>query len=516
MRQALRQNVQKTTTARTRSVSSPVGGWNARDSLANMPENQASILDNWFPEASFVRSRGGSAQFADTQTALVIESLMSYTGLTTQKFFAASNNKIFNVTAGGTISSSDISGLTNNRWQYVNFGNVAGNWLNMCNGADTPRIYDGAAWANMSLTGSGLTITNLIQPMNHENRLWFVEKGKLWAWYLPVASISGTLTKFDLTGFASKGGYLMAIATWSRDSGSGPNDYIVFITSEGELIMYYGTDPNDATNWTLASIYRMGKPIGRRCFLRIGSELVLMTEDGFVPLSKLINFGRQTTGISISDNIKDAVNGAVLAYVNNYGWEAKFFPLANMGIFNIPVAEGSTQQQYVVNTQTGAWCRFKNLNGNCFEVFNEKLYFGGNDGKVYQAEIGTADGTSAIQTEALPAYSYFGAPGRQKRWTLARPVMRSTGLLTVAAKISVDYQYNPPAFISSASESAGSAWDVSPWDVSPWGDSFQVTKGWKATTGFGNAAALGIKTSTKYQNIEWLANDYIYEVGGPM
>lgn len=516
MRQALKQNVNKATTARTKSLSSPVGGWNARDSLAQMPPNDAVVLDNLFPEASFVRLRGGSDQFADTQTASVVESLMAYTGPTGQKLFAASNDKIFNVGAGGTIGSADLTGLANNRWQHINFGNVAGNWMAMVNGADTPQIYDGTNWADMSLSGSGLTITNLINVMSHENRLWFVEKDKPWVWYLDVTAISGTLHKFDLTGFLGEGGSIEAIATWSRDSGSGPNDYIVFISTEGELLLYYGTDPANASTWSLASIYRMGKPIGRRCFIRIGSELVLMTQNGFVPLSKLVNFGRQTTGIAISDKIKDAVSDAVSGYINNYGWEAKAFSPANFGIFNIPVAEGNTQYQFVVNTQTGAWCRFKGLNGNCWEVFGQNLYFGANDGTIWQAEIGTADGTSAIQTEALPAYSYFGAPGNQKRWTLARAVMRSTGLLTIAAKISVDFQYMPPSYISSASEAAGSAWDVSPWDTSPWGDSFLVTKKWKATTGKGNAAALGIKTSTKFQNIEWLSNDYIYEVGGPM
>lgn len=512
MRQPLRPNPQQRAVASTKSISSPVGGWNARDSLAAMPENDAVILDNWFPEASFVRNRGGSIEWANTQSSDLVESLMVYTGLTTQKFFAASAGDVYNVTGGGTIAAPDLTGKTNNRWQYTNFGNVAGNWLVMANGTDIPQIYDGTTWANWAVTGP--TSGNLIQPAAYENRLWAVEKGKLWAWYLPITNIAGALTKFDLTGFASLGGYLMAIASWSRDSGTGPDDYIVFITSEGELLIYKGVDPSSATDFTLSSVYRMGKPIGRRCFMKIGSELILMTKNGFVPLSKLINFGRQSTGIAISDKIKDAISAATSTYSDNFGWQAIAYPAKNMGLFNIPLAEGSEQQQYVVNTQTGAWCRFKGWNANCMEVFDDNLYYGGNDGKVYHAETGTADGDSAIDTEALQAYSYFDARGRQKRFTMIKPTMRSTGILTISARMSVDFVYKPPQLIYAAAETAGSAWDISPWDISPWADSFQVRKGWKTSTGEGNAGAIGVKTSTKYQSIEWLSTDFIFEKGG--
>lgn len=514
MRQPLRPNPSQRAVASTKSIPAPVGGWNARDSLAQMPESDAVILDNWFPEASFVRNRGGSQEFADTQSSDLVESLMAYTGLTTKKFFAASGGDIYNVSAGGTIAAPDLTARTNNRWQYTNFGNVAGNWLVMANGEDAPQIYNGTTWADWNVTGTGLTPANLIQPANYQNRLWAAEKGKLWAWYLPIAAISGTLIKFDLTGFASLGGYLMTIITWSRDSGTGPDDYIIFFTSEGELLVYKGVDPSSATDFALSSIYRTGKPIGRRCFLKIGSEVVLLTNNGFIPISKLVNFGRETTGIAISDKIKDAVSTVTTTYFNNFGWQAMAYPNKNMALFNIPIAEGLEQQQYVVNTQTGAWCRFIGLDANCLEVFDDDLFYGANDGKVYQMEVGTSDGDGTVDTEALQAYSYFSARGRQKRFTMVKPTMRSTGILTISAKISVDFIYNAPTLIYAAGETSGSAWDVSPWDVSPWADSFQIRKGWKVSVGQGNAAAVGVKTSTKYQSIEWLSTDFIVEIGG--
>ena len=47
------------TTARVASIPAPVGGWNARDSLANMAPTDAVVLENMFPNVSNVVLRGG-------------------------------------------------------------------------------------------------------------------------------------------------------------------------------------------------------------------------------------------------------------------------------------------------------------------------------------------------------------------------------------------------------------------------------------------------------------------------
>jgi hypothetical protein len=44
----------------TKVVPAPVGGLNARDALAAMPETDASVMVNFFPFADRVESRTGS------------------------------------------------------------------------------------------------------------------------------------------------------------------------------------------------------------------------------------------------------------------------------------------------------------------------------------------------------------------------------------------------------------------------------------------------------------------------
>ena len=51
-------------TARSASLPAPVGGWNARDALAEMAPTDAVTLVNWFPTPSQVVLRQGFAKWA--------------------------------------------------------------------------------------------------------------------------------------------------------------------------------------------------------------------------------------------------------------------------------------------------------------------------------------------------------------------------------------------------------------------------------------------------------------------
>ena len=65
--------------ANVASVPSPVGGWNARDSLANMAPTDAVQLENYFPGVSNVVLRGGYVKHA-TGFPDDVETLMTYSG----------------------------------------------------------------------------------------------------------------------------------------------------------------------------------------------------------------------------------------------------------------------------------------------------------------------------------------------------------------------------------------------------------------------------------------------------
>src|ERR1700740_3312882 len=72
------------------TIPPPVKGWDASSSLENMDPASAIVLDNWFPEPSYVRLRGGHSSWATGLGSGPVESLMAYHGPSgTEKMFGA-------------------------------------------------------------------------------------------------------------------------------------------------------------------------------------------------------------------------------------------------------------------------------------------------------------------------------------------------------------------------------------------------------------------------------------------
>lgn len=510
LRQALVSNPRGKPVARGASTPAPTGGWNARDNLADMKPDEAVSMDNFFPLTSRIRLRRGYASHA-TGMSGPVESLMAYAFGSTQKMFAANGTNIYDVSVAGAVGSAVVTSLSNARWQHVNFGTAGGNFLVIANGADSVRNYNGTSWSTPVITG--VTSSTLIHVNVFKRRLFFVQKDTLKAWYLPVVSIAGAANEIDLAPITSLGGYLMAMATWTRDGGDGVDDLAIFITSKGEAVIYQGTDPGDASAWALVGVFRIGAPIGRRCFQKIGSDLIIITQDGFVPLSLVLASGRLSQRLALSDKISGAVNIANRDYGANFGWQPIFYPKGSYALFNIPISLNAISHQYVVNTTTGAWCRFTNQNANCWEIFSDDLYFGGS-GVVYKADSGTSDMGANIDGDVLTSYNYFGSRGVLKRFTMVRPVLASNGSLTAAIRLNVDFENNFPTSVPSFSGSGGSPWDTSPWDTSPWGTGEIIRKDWQSVEGLGYCAAIRMRLSSNTLDVFWNSVDWLYEPGG--
>ena len=511
MRQPLRDSAQQNQTAQTVSLPSPVGGWNARDSIAAMPPFDAVVMDNWFPDTDYVKVRKGYTNHVTGITGQV-ETLMQYSSGTTRKLFAAATTAIYDVSTAGTVGAAVVTAQTNARWQHVNFGTSGGQFLIICNGADTPQNYNGTVWA----TTPAITVatpTTLIHVNVFKTRLFFIEKNSLKAWYLPVASIGGAAAALDFSNVCRLGGSLTAMATWSLDGGTGIDDYAVWITSEGEVIIYRGTDPSAAATWALVGVYRMGRPIGRRCFFKIGSDVVFITTDGFVLLSKAMLSDRTQPQIALSDKISNVANLATNTYGANFGWQPILYPKGKMGIFNIPLTEGVLSHQYVMNVQTGAWCRFTGWNANCWELFDENVYFG-TSGKVCRADNGAIDDTSTISSDVKQAYSYFNAPGRLKRFTLARPVLLSDGIPAVSMIMNVDFEDQATLSEPVYTGGVGALWNVAFWDVDLWAGALQTKLDWQGMASVGYAGSFRMKSVSKNIIVQWAATDIVMEYGG--
>lgn len=502
------------TPSKSASIPPPVGGWDTRNALADMPVQNAVILDNWFPSTDKVVMRGGYTSYATGMSGNV-ESLLEYTPETgTGVLFAANAGNIYDVSSLGAVGSAAVTSLTNNKWQATQISTSGGHFLIAMNGADTPITYDGSAWSTASI--SGPTAANLIWCNNHQRRLWFGEKDSMTAYYFAVNSISGTATAFPLGAVAKLGGYIMAMGTWSRDGGDGADDVAVFLTSEGEAIVYSGTDPASGATWALIGVFRIGKPIGRRCMIKAGADLIMVTQDGFVAASQILIADRaQSEAVAISRQINKAVNDAVRAGGSLFGWQPFIYPKGTMLIFNVPQSFEEAHQ-YVFNTITQAPCRFTGINALCWALLNDSAYFGGTDGRVYKFDDGNSDAGTDIAADAVQAFYDFRSPGQNKRFTLVEPVLQSNGAPSAALDVNLDYQIRRPTAVASTSAVTSATWGVSKWGLGLWGSASQIYRGWRGIRGIGRAASLRVRISSSVNQPSWLATNWLYTPGGPL
>lgn len=496
------------------SLPPPVGGLDQRESLADMPADHAVVLDNFFPDTDRVSIRRGNSSFATGMTGNV-ETLIEYTPQTgTGELFAANAGKIYDVSAAGAVGVAVVTGKANDRWQYSQLGNSAGHFVRLFNGADTPLLYNGSTWVTTAIHGSGLTPANLVWTNTHQNRMWFGEKDSLSAWYLATSSVSGSATEFPLKGVAKLGGYIMAMGTWTRDAGDGMDDVACFLTSEGEVIVYTGTDPSATATWSLIGNFHIGRPIGRRCMVQAGTDLILITQDGFVPLSRILTMDRsQSRMVALSDQISSAVTTAVREFGTIYGWQPILYPKASMLIFNIPQSVIKSHQ-FVFNTITGSPCRFTGINAVCWGLMDDNAYWGGADGVVYKFDDGNSDNGANIEADAIQAFNYFGSPASNKIFTQLEPIFESDSNPNAAVEINVDFKILQTLAVPQASSADAGAWDSAVWDASVWGSDGDIYDGWRGVRGRGRAGSVRVRINTNSARPSWIATNVNFTRGG--
>lgn len=516
---AMRRNPQKRRVSTTRSVPAPVRGWNARDSIANMKPGYAVRMENWFPTASDVIVRKGSSAHVTGITGEV-ETLATYKPESgTEVLFGWANNSIYNMSSAGAVGSAAVSSLSANRWQTTNMTTSGGSFLLCVNGADNMRLYDGSSWT--TITGaSSPAITNvstddLIHVNVFKERAFYIEGNTLSAWYAAVGAFAGALTELPLQAVFKDGGSLVAMGNWSLDGGAGMDDYAVFITTEGECAVYQGTNPGSASTWALVGVFKVGKPIGRRCMQKLGGDLLIITTDGVVPASKAFVRARSDQAVAITDVIQGAMADSVGLYGAEFGWEVTHFPEASMLILNVPNTLG--QQQYVMNTYTKAWGQFTGWDANCFAEFNGGLYFGGNT-VVDRAWNGSADKGMVVCGDLITAFDYLSDRANLKYMTMMQPIMGwdiSPDLVRVG--VNMDFVTTAPSSEITQTESSGSVWDTGTWDSAVWGGSAEIRNQWYSAFGTGYAVATHlIVENSEATEVSLSAVNYVFERGSTL
>ena len=381
-------------------------------------------------------------------------------------------------------------------------------------GSATANIPSGATTVP-AITGLSTTLFSAVWI--YKSRMFFLRKDSLTAYYNPtVDSIGGAPGAISLAGVMQRGGSLMIGATWSTDAGDGMDDMCVFVSDQGEVAVYQGSDPSDATAWNLVGVYQMPAPLHKNAIMKAGGNLLVATEQGLIPISSAI---RKDIAAVALDSVSLPIEPTWQDYIADRPgkWVVAKWAAKNRGIIGIPDGD-ETDHAFGMNLQTGAWCRIVGWNINCAVELGGDLYFGTSDGKVMKADSTGADNGSAYYCLYVGLHESINATTAEKVAHMVKTTWRAATDFSYKISFGFNYNYTELSYPSAPVEADTALWDAALWDVSTWPSSQKriASTQWRSTNGHGFAAApvlqMAMGTATA-PNIEFISADLLYETG---
>lgn len=468
-------------------VKSPWKGINTIDSLAEMAPDYALSCQNFVATPLGLTLREGYYNYS-TGFTNPISSLLVYNGRSNiNKMFAVAGGSIFDASASGAVGAAVVTGLTSTSpyWQYScqsTTGSV--NYLIAMNGTDAPRLYNGSTWTTCTQVSSpstpgqfgtvdqnsnSVSISNFIDVCLHAQRWWFVPQNSTLAYYIGIGAVGGICQAFDFGPFFPRGGTLKKLASWTIDTGSGIDYILVAISNKGDIVLYTGNDPTNATTWALTGQYSLGSPIGQRCIVQLVGDLGYLSQDGLYPLSKYIQSPRIDVSSALTYSITPTIQALYSEFGGLPGWEMCIYPQQKVMMLNVPQSSQAQNFQFVYDTINMAWTQFTGWGANCFCIYNDQLYFGGTN-SVALAFQGYADNASSVGSggtnivgTALQAFGDLGYQGLKTIRAVKPYLIAGQTNPTVSLGINTDFNLTPITGSATLSPVTGATWGSAIW-----------------------------------------------------
>lgn len=378
-----------------------------------------------------------------------------------------------------------------------------------------------AVAAGANAVASSITITNvattaLAQVWLFKERFFFVEGGTTSAWYLPVESIGGAAVELDLGSVFRKGGSLLFGATWSLDSGAGLDDVCLFVSTEGEIAVYEGTDPSSASTWALVGVYDIGKPLDKHAFFKAGGDLAILTEDGIIPVSEALRKDRAALqAVAITYPIEDAWKDAIAGKSASSPVTATLWQDETQLLVGTPKTDENLKVSFVANARTGAWARITGWDVRCQAVANGQLYFGSSTGPVYAADQGGTDADMSFTAHYVPK---FKTSLDWQSCNMAGLTYKAPTSLAFDMDAHSEYTVDPLLIPATVTFESGDVWGTGVWGTFIWGTdeaTFSFTE-WQTvnSNGYSLSPSVSITSNqTNKLNFEILATRLRVESG---
>lgn len=485
----------------TITLPAPIKGLSEIENWAYVKPGSASVLDNWFPTQKGLKIRGGTERWLSLPDPVeAVRSGFEYVSGANHRMFAATNTRLFDVSfADSPVLATGVGTITNGNFTAAQFATQGGDWLLIVNDVgDYVRRFNGTIWEYLDTAYAGVpsritaSVTapaaiqdgrGLTHIWKYRNRLFFIQGGTMDAWCLPLNAVGGELIYIPLSGAAKRGGSLLFGASWSMNAGDGLGEKCVFVTTEGELLVFTGTDPTSVTNWRQEGRYDISRPLGKNAHQQLAGDVLILTVDGVVPLSAAIQKDVSALSLAAITLPIEPMWMRELRAKDVFPWIIAKWDEGDMLLVAFPGGKTyETKTVAVAHLHTGAWCRFLGWDATCFMKLRGNLFFGTQDGKVQQVDSTGFDDTHFNVTlnkyvgdtyacTMVGGWEMFQSPPNQVTWFQARAAFFSRAREPFEPQLAAttDYEFRiPPPPSAGPDPGVLDLWDQGLWDQAKW------------------------------------------------
>jgi hypothetical protein len=348
--------------------------------------------------------------------------------------------------------------------------------------------------------------------VSHMNRLFFADTSNLAIYYLPLQQKSGEVTELPLNAVFRRGGSIRAMYTWTRDGGAGLDDMLCIFSTNGEVVIYSGVDPD--SDFTLVGIFRFDSPMSKHSIANFGGDLYCLISSGLVAMSTLLQAETEQLG-QVDKNIFSFFAKHTLPFHHVQGWSVMLIPNSGRMICNIPMGSANSYRQAVRFMPNPVWATWSSIPSRCWAWLDGRVWFGSDDGKVYEGSPDYFnDNGRPIRVDVQPAWYAYGSAG-VKQFKMVLPYIISDGTPKPYLDFRVDYDETPPVNQPDATTAdLGATWDLAVWDVDYWAGKQRVWNNWQGVAALGRVGAPRLVADILNCQFAIAGFDVLYETGG--
>ena len=370
----------------------------------------------------------------------------------------------------------------------------------------------------------GLNPANVVHVAVFKGRVWLTERDTTKAYYLDTGAVFGPATEFNVGLQFRAGGTLVGAWNWTYDGGAGVDDSLVFLSSQGDVAIYQGTDPSTADAFALKGVWYVGGLVsGRRVATDYGGDVLILSRLGLVPLSRLVVSGtKEDANLYASAKISNLFAQLASTVGDLPGWAVYIHPTDNALIVTVPTVPGLTTEQLVMSFASRSWWRWRDLPILSACVWEGLLFFGTADGRVcrnvgWQDEVprsGPPTGAEPVAWSLLTAYQSLSRPTVKQLQMIRPTVLSGTPNAVVDASARYNYELTEPLAPSGTGGGGMQAWDSAVWDVATWGPDYVPTAPIRGASGMGREVAIALRGNANTRTALVGIDLYFTEGGG--